>query len=411
MFSLAAGVDLAALDMHQSASEAQGKKLHQGNFSKNHVLRVGEISAKWSGTHQDRKCSWSKTVLGSALDANGNTLSDPSGKSYTWDFENRLTQAVVPGTNGGTTTFKYDPFGRRIQKSGPLGTTNYLYDGSNLIAETDNVGTVVERYAQDQGIDQPLAEFRSGVASYYQQDGIGSVSALTNSSGAIASSYTYDSFGRLTASSGTLTNSFQYTGREFDQETGIYQYRHRYYDPSVGRFLSEDPTGFDGGVNFYSYVRNWPTRATDPFGLVTVTPLPADHVHTLPDIDPECGITSGGCNKVDYRPDFNCEKGPNCKWTARFTIRLVGDIYVASGPFPYKGREPGDRSIRNTATALAHENQHTNDKVNAIVPIFSRVEAQSFDSEADCQNAAANAEVQAAAAWAQASADSQRRRH
>jgi YD repeat-containing protein len=55
----------------------------------------------------------------SVYDANGNTLSDPSGKSYTWDFENRLTQAVVPGTNGGTTTFKYDPFGRRIQKSGP----------------------------------------------------------------------------------------------------------------------------------------------------------------------------------------------------------------------------------------------------------------------------------------------------
>src|ERR1700722_8938900 len=60
-----------------------------------------------------------------AYDANGNTLSDPSGKSYSWDFENRLVQAVVPGTNGGTTTFKYDPFGgRRIQKSGPFGTTN-----------------------------------------------------------------------------------------------------------------------------------------------------------------------------------------------------------------------------------------------------------------------------------------------
>jgi YD repeat-containing protein len=52
------------------------------------------------------------------LDANGNTL---SGKSYSWDFENRLVSAVVPGT--GTVTFKYDPFGRRIQKSGPLGTT------------------------------------------------------------------------------------------------------------------------------------------------------------------------------------------------------------------------------------------------------------------------------------------------
>jgi len=59
-----------------------------------------------------------------AYDANGNTLSDPSGKSYTWDFENRLIQAVVPGT--GTTTFRYDRSGRRIQKSGPLGTTTTL---------------------------------------------------------------------------------------------------------------------------------------------------------------------------------------------------------------------------------------------------------------------------------------------
>jgi YD repeat-containing protein len=63
----------------------------------------------------------------STYDANGNTLSDPSGKSFTWDFENRLTQVVNPGV--GTTTFRYDPFGSRIQKSGPLGTTNYLYDG------------------------------------------------------------------------------------------------------------------------------------------------------------------------------------------------------------------------------------------------------------------------------------------
>lgn len=60
-------------------------------------------------------------------DANGNTLTDAQGRSYTWDFENRLVQAVVPGANGGATTFKYDPFGRRIQKAGPNGTTNYLY--------------------------------------------------------------------------------------------------------------------------------------------------------------------------------------------------------------------------------------------------------------------------------------------
>lgn len=90
-----------------------------------------------------------------AYDANGNTLSDASGKSFTWDFENRLIQAVVPGTNGGTTSFKYDPFGRRIQKSGPLGTTNYLYDGANSLEELDNAGNVLARYAATTSVDEP----------------------------------------------------------------------------------------------------------------------------------------------------------------------------------------------------------------------------------------------------------------
>ena len=121
-------------------------------------------------------------------DANGNTLSDASGKSYTWDFENRLTQAVVPGT--GTVTFKYDPFGRRIQKSSSLGTTNYLYDGPETIEEIDNGGNVLARYTQGPGIDQPLSEFRSGTSSYYEQDWIGAVTSLSNSAGALANTYT-----------------------------------------------------------------------------------------------------------------------------------------------------------------------------------------------------------------------------
>ncbi len=130
IFSLVAGVDLAVLELHQGARKAQGKKPRQGIFSTNQANRVSEIRAKWSGTHQDRKCSWLKTLSGSALDANGNTLSDAQGRTFSWDFENRLTQVVNPGV--GTTTFRYDPFGRRIQKSGSLGTTNYLYSGAGL---------------------------------------------------------------------------------------------------------------------------------------------------------------------------------------------------------------------------------------------------------------------------------------
>src|SRR5271168_1445988 len=111
-------------------------------------------------------------------DANGNTLSDPSGKSYTWDFENRLTQVINPGV--GTTTFRYDPFGRRIQKSGPLGTTNYLYDGINSIEEVDSAGNVLARYTQTRKIDAPLAELRGGTAEYYEQDQLDSVTSLSS---------------------------------------------------------------------------------------------------------------------------------------------------------------------------------------------------------------------------------------
>jgi RHS repeat-associated protein len=207
--------------------------------------------------------------LGSyTFDANGNTLSDASGKSYTWDFENRVTQAVVPGTNGGTTTFKYDPFGRRIQKSGPLGTTNYLYDGNNLMEELDGSGNVLARHTQSTNIDEPLSALRGGTTSYYQADGLGSVTSLSTGAGALANTYSYDSFGKLTASTGTLTNPFQYTGREFDTETGIYYYRMRYYDSNSGRFVSEDPAAFDlQWPNLYLYVKNSPTGLIDPFGL------------------------------------------------------------------------------------------------------------------------------------------------
>jgi RHS repeat-associated protein len=202
-------------------------------------------------------------------DSNGNTLTDPSGKSYTWDFENRLTQVVNPGV--GTTTFRYDPFGRRIQKSGPLGTTNYLYDGDDLLSELDASGNFLTRYAQGEGIEEPLAQFRSGTPSYYETDVLGSITSITTPTAAIANSYTYDSFGKTTTSTTTVANSIRYAAREFDSETGIHNDRARYYDQSTGRFVSEDPVGFAAGeTNFYRYAANDPNDYIDPTGNVIV---------------------------------------------------------------------------------------------------------------------------------------------
>ncbi|HXJ17122.1 MAG TPA: RHS repeat-associated core domain-containing protein, partial [Candidatus Polarisedimenticolia bacterium] len=91
---------------------------------------------------------------------------------------------------------------------------------------------VVARYTQGQNIDEPLAMSRSAVTSYYEADGLGSVTSLTNGAGALVQTYTFDSFGKQIASNGSLTNPFQYTAREFDTETGLYYYRARYYDPT-----------------------------------------------------------------------------------------------------------------------------------------------------------------------------------
>ena len=77
----------------------------------------------------------------------------------------------------------------------------------------------------------------------------------------------YDSFGNLTASTCTITNPFQYTGREFDSEIGLYYYRARHYDPKSGRLISEDPLQFGGGTNFYAYTEDNPTNLIDPTGL------------------------------------------------------------------------------------------------------------------------------------------------
>jgi len=208
-------------------------------------------------------------------DNNGNTLTKSVGSNtttYAWDFENRLSAVTLPGT-GGTVTFKYDPLGRRIYKSSSAVTSIFAYDGDNLVEETNSSGTVVARYAQTQNIDEPMAMLRSGATSYYHADGLGSVTSLSNTAGALAQTYTLDSFGNQTASSGSITSPFQYTGRESDPETGLYYYRARYYDQATGRFIIEDPLGFQGSdTNFYRSVGNRATAFTDPFGLVAIDP-------------------------------------------------------------------------------------------------------------------------------------------
>jgi RHS repeat-associated protein len=227
----------------------------------NRLSSLGMSSSSYNVSNEP-----TSTVSGSySYDNNGNTVTDANGRTYTWDINNQLSQVAMPGMDA--VTFKYDPFGPRIQKSSSSNATIYLYDEDNLIEEVDAVGSQVARYTYGYAIDEPHTMTRDGVTSFYEQDGEGSITSLTNSTGAITDAYTYDSFGKITAVTGTTTNPIRYTGREYDTETGLYYFRARYYDPSSGRFLGEDPIRFYGGVNFYSYVGNNPVNMIDPFGL------------------------------------------------------------------------------------------------------------------------------------------------
>jgi RHS repeat-associated protein len=174
--------------------------------------------------------------------------------AYTWNARNLLT-------GRGTTSFQYDSYGRRSLN--PAGN-NLFYDGSDVAQELSGSTPVANRIVG--GTDEFFNRSDSTGSYSPITDALGSVLALANSSGTIVTQYGYDPFGSTTAAGAGNTNSSQYTGRENDGN-GLYYYRARYYNPTIGRFISQDPAGFNGGgSNLYSYTLNSPTNLRDPGG-------------------------------------------------------------------------------------------------------------------------------------------------
>ena len=199
---------------------------------------------------------------------NNGSLTSKSGASgttqFVWDFENRLTQVVTPSS--GSVTYKYDALGRRIQRTSSGGVSaNFIYDGQDVVKDINSDGSVVE-YLNGPGIDNKIRQKGSSSSTtyYFTQDHLGSTTSLTGANGKLIEQITYDAYGN---SSGSTRTRYDYTGRERDQLTGLLYYRARFYDPQLGRFISEDPIGLAGGINLYAYVANGPTMYSDPQGL------------------------------------------------------------------------------------------------------------------------------------------------
>ena len=209
-------------------------------------------------------------------DDNGNLtrktlLATGNYTQYTYDAENRLIKVedFVAGnpTPAVTSTYRYDGLGRRIEKVANGQTKRYIYDGEDILLEYDGANVLQTRYTHGPGIDEPIAVTKAGSTFFYHQDGLGTVTDLTDSTGATAKSYSYDAYGTIVDQTGTVEQPYAYTGRELDSESGLHYYRARYYDSTMGRFSRKDPIGLSGGINLYGYVSNNPVNLTDPFGL------------------------------------------------------------------------------------------------------------------------------------------------
>ncbi|HEX2830433.1 MAG TPA: RHS repeat-associated core domain-containing protein, partial [Burkholderiales bacterium] len=148
-------------------------------------------------------------------------------------------------------------------------TTQYVYDGLNIVQEKDGAGTPMANLVTGLGLDETFLRLTGSGATAsvlgLLPDANNNTLYLVNTSGTVTDSYSYEPYGTATQF-GTDGTTQLYTGRENDG-TGLYYYRARYYHPGFGRFISEDPIEFEGGPNLYAYVGGNPISWRDPHGL------------------------------------------------------------------------------------------------------------------------------------------------
>ncbi|MGH6846354.1 MAG: RHS repeat-associated core domain-containing protein, partial [Methylocella sp.] len=207
-----------------------------------------------------------------AYDGKGNLTGDGTW-TYAYDAENRLLTANKSTGGAVAATYAYDPFGRRVHKSGAGVTETFFVDsGTDEIAEYDSTGTLVTRYVPGPAIDDSIAEVTAGMTrNFIHRDRQGSVILTSSDGGARASGpFAYDAYGNcFVAATGAPCSGglpYRFTGQRLDRETGLYYDRARYYSSALGRFPQSDPIGYTADPNLYTYVGNDPTDHTDPSG-------------------------------------------------------------------------------------------------------------------------------------------------
>jgi RHS repeat-associated protein len=215
--------------------------------------------------------------LSYTYDDDGNVTSKitPDGTTqYQWDSENRLIGITKP--DGTAIAYQYDELGRRVGKQ--IGWQqwrwSYLGEGQEIHRESRQSGQ--RFYTHGSGVDEHLSvswsDSSGSHSNYYVANALGSIRQVVDGNGQTVNQYRYTAFGKMKQVQEAIDNTYTYTGREWDADAGLYYYRARWYDPDVGRFMSEDPIGLKGGdANVFKYVGNNPINSIDPLGEAVYT--------------------------------------------------------------------------------------------------------------------------------------------
>ncbi|MBV9470595.1 MAG: RHS repeat-associated core domain-containing protein, partial [Abitibacteriaceae bacterium] len=270
----------------------------QVNNSYSYDSMGNRTAANWSGTQStytpnalNQYTSIATTNGGNTsslnlnYDYNGN-LTSQGNTTYVYDDVDRLAQIIFTDAQTGVYTHKsefvYDGNDlKRLTREYSWDAQNmvwqmqseirYVYDGANVVQERDSNNQTIASYTNVDDIGGLLARSTAEGHFYYHYDGATNVGQLTDVNQNIVANYGYDAFGNTSVSSGSQFTQagqpYRYSTKEYHSYSGLYDYGLRFYSPGMGRWISQDPLGEEGGLNLYAFVANDPTNLLDPDGL------------------------------------------------------------------------------------------------------------------------------------------------